>query len=147
MEHGLQCSPQLIQVKIRPKWDWNMSMRMKGNTTLIVKIRPKWDWNERRMESRGWANKLKSDQNGIEIQWILWRNWLIYKVKIRPKWDWNDFIRDGIHDVIAALKSDQNGIEIHRVGEYEASGWIVKIRPKWDWNDGTVTSHSHSYAG
>ncbi len=57
-----------IQVKIRPKWDWNFASSSSSSPATPVKIRPKWDWNwlivPDRLKIHG---KLKSDQNGIEM--------------------------------------------------------------------------------
>jgi len=54
---------------------------------------------------------LKSDQNGIEIQFHFSFSTSSFFVKIRPKWDWN-------------LKVEYN----------KKTELPVKIRPKWDWN-------------
>ncbi len=56
-------------------------------------------------------HRLKSDQNGIEMQQV----W----AALQPVFE---------------LKSDQNGIEMVTVGVVQVRRVIVKIRPKWDWN-------------
>ena len=79
----------LINVKIRPKWDWNPHTQPHHLRDNQVKIRPKWDWNE----------------------WFVRPVEVYESVKIRPKWDWN-CSRGGVVNDLVQLKSDQNGIEI-----------------------------------
>ena len=144
-------------VKIRPKWDWNVAAYWIARFTSEVKIRPKWDWNYPHKPCR--ANngcRLKSDQNGIEINFIggfkgqgdmlksdqngieifLSTPYLSPPtvVKIRPKWDWNIVNSATGSAPSPGLKSDQNGIEIIGWGTGSGTSSKVKIRPKWDWN-------------
>ena len=78
-----------------------------------------------------WSFRLKSDQNGIEIFFILSEIQIFSELKsdqngieIKTAENMNPFIKK--------LKSDQNGIEIR---SHIRSSWTlftVKIRPKWD---------------
>ena len=56
---------------------------------------------------------LKSDQNGIEMEFYNTFLHALKEVKIRPKWDWNLWflLHSFMHHLL--LKSDQNGIEIY----------------------------------
>ena len=137
-QNGIEISPSFA--RFRTAWlksdqngieiatRWMMVMK-----TLNVKIRPKWDWNLHATCSSSCCCGLKSDQNGIEMR--LCMCFLVFStrlksdqngiemspatraaqwgiVKIRPKWDWN------------FLSFPES---MRFLG--------VKIRPKWDWNE------------
>ena len=36
---------ELLQIKIRPLWDWNYIATYGITSSQLIKIRPLWDWN------------------------------------------------------------------------------------------------------
>ena len=124
---------------------------------INVEIRPRWDWNARHtFTARTFCSELKSDQDGIEIhttgisvgEEARW-------VEIRPRWDWNRYsalllfcqllirwnqTKMGLKfgflytSRIVMLKSDQDGIEMReqRVAVSEMQR-MVEIRQRKDY--------------
>ena len=60
-------SSRILLVKIRPFWDWNLSMPNVNHNLSLVKIRPFWDWNDDSETEDVSDDGLKSDHFGIEI--------------------------------------------------------------------------------
>ena len=76
-----------------------------------VKIRPKWDWNEETSGESEKNDKLKSDQNGIEIISIVFC--IISYLRLKSDQNGIEMKNSSLWErKRRGLKSDQNGIEI-----------------------------------
>ena len=62
-------------IKIRPKWGWNAEKKEEEKEKKQIKIRPKWGWNFLVQSLYHLFSRLKSDQNGVEINSSLCRCW------------------------------------------------------------------------
>ena len=91
-----------------------MGLKPKEETWFLIsflglKIRPKWDWNQVQYIAKFLVVLLKSDQNGIETEFLP-ETLNPENVKIRPKWIETDFIFE--ERPVGHVKSDQMGLKL-----------------------------------